>query len=102
MQSTGRHHQRWRARCTALRSMRSAALALAVVALPHIIQFFERGEMDAASLKRLALGLCVAVQMVLYNYLQKLREQPRRNRGQVRARRRRHELGEEEKRPPEP
>lgn len=88
MTHDGRQHRRWRARCTAIRSLRSAALAVAVVALPHCIQFAERGEIDAASLKRLGLGLAVAVQMVLYNYLQKLREQPQRRRGRAQGKRR--------------
>jgi len=100
MTRAGRHHRRRRARCLALRSTRSAALAVAVVALPHVIQFFERGEIDGASLKRLGLGIAVAAQMVLYNYLQKLRETEQRSRRGHQGKRRSQQLGEEEQRRP--
>jgi hypothetical protein len=102
MRTSSRQRRHQRARCTANRSLRSAALAVAVVTLPHIIHFFERGEIDSASLKRLGLGVVVALQMTLYNYLQKLREQPQSNRGRAQVRRRHQESGEEEKRQPEP
>lgn len=82
-------HRRLRARCTAIRSLRSAALALAIVGLPRLIGFVEHGQFDRARLRELAQALAVAALMVLFNYVQRLRADDERRPGASRARRRR-------------
>jgi len=67
-------YRRWRARCMAWRSFRSACLALSIVMLPKVIIVFERGEFTRATLKEMGQAAAVAVLMVLFNYMQRLRE----------------------------
>ncbi|HEX8721689.1 MAG TPA: hypothetical protein VF736_13725 [Pyrinomonadaceae bacterium] len=88
-------YRRHRARCTAIRSLRSAALALAIVAVPRLISFIERGLFDRAALRELAQALAVASLMVLFNYIQRLRadDETRSGGAQGRRPRRRHRGG---------
>ncbi len=83
---TPSHYRRHRARCTALRSMRSAALALSIVSLPKLIAFIETGAFTRDSLKARAQALAVAALMVLFNYVQRLRETDRHRAGRRRGR----------------
>jgi hypothetical protein len=99
---TPHEHRRQRARCTAIRSLRSAALALAIVSLPRLISFIERGQFDAAALRELAQALSVAALMVLFNYVQRLRADDERRPGASRVRRRRSPRRHEEGRHQEP
>lgn len=75
-----------RAFCVALRSMWSALLALALVWLPSVIQFIQRGVFTKAELWELGRSLAVAALIILFNFLQRLREKERPRR----RRRRRH------------
>lgn len=89
MTRAARQHRRRRARCTAIRSLRSAALALSIVALPRLISFIERGHFDASALRELAQALAVAALMVLFNYVQRLAADSKLGRAAARGRRRR-------------
>jgi hypothetical protein len=94
--------QRQRARCTAMRSLRSAALALAIVSLPRVASFIEHGTFTHAALRELLQSLCVAALMVAFNYIQRLRVDDRRSAGASRARRRRRQQREDGHQQPEP
>lgn len=72
-----------RAFCTALRSLKSAGLALLIVWLPAIIIFLRTGSFTRHDLQHLGNELLVAALMVLFNFAQRLREKerpPRRRR----------------------
>lgn len=60
--------------------MRSAALALAVVWLPALIQFVQRGVFTKTDFLELAHSMAVAALIVVFNFVQRFREkeQPRR------------------------
>lgn len=78
-----RDYNRQRAFCNLLRSLRSAGLALSIVWLPTVAQFVRGGRFGKPELGDLARDLAVAALMVLFNFLQRLREKelrPRRRR----------------------
>ncbi|HEX8501971.1 MAG TPA: hypothetical protein VF659_15415 [Pyrinomonadaceae bacterium] len=92
---TPHSYRRHRARCTATRSLRSAALALSIVTLPRVASFIEHGTFTHAALRELLQSLCVAALMVMFNYIQRLRADDERGPGAARARRRRRRQQEE-------
>ena len=59
-------------RCSALRNLRSAGLAVAIVMLPEIIMFMRHGTFTRETLRELAHALAVAALVVLFNYVQRL------------------------------
>ncbi len=78
---TPHNYKRHRAICTALRTMRSALCALALVWLPSMIHFLQAGSFTRADLLELARSLSIAALIVLFNFVQKYRERelsPRR------------------------
>lgn len=64
--------QRSRAGCAALRNLRSAALAVAVVTLPDMTHFVQRGDFTRRAALDLLRALLVALLMLLFNHLQRL------------------------------
>jgi uncharacterized membrane protein YcjF (UPF0283 family) len=77
-----------RARCSANRTLRSGAVALALVALPELSTFIKHGTFTRAALFEFLQSFIVAALMVAFNYLQRLHEEERRI---TRRRRRSHE-----------
>jgi hypothetical protein len=69
-----------RAICGALRSFWSALLALSLVWLPSVIQFIQRGVFTRAEILELGRTLAVAALIILFNFVQRLKEKERRPR----------------------
>lgn len=57
--------------------MRSAALALALVWLPQLIVFLKTGAFTRGDVEQFGLQLAEAALIVLFNFLQRLRERER-------------------------
>lgn len=71
MKRVENHHHR-RARCSAIRTLKSGVLAVAVVFLPKLMLFVERGVISRSTLSELMQALLVATLMVAFNYAQHL------------------------------
>jgi hypothetical protein len=80
---TPHSYNQHRAFCTALRTMRSALVALALVSLPLLINFLQRGVFTLEEFYSLVRAFAVAALIVLFNFIQRWHEKeltPRRRR----------------------